>query len=471
MENITRRSFVVVASAAVAAALVGCSSSGSSSASTSGDKKVDTDLAQMKWEEILEEAKGQRVVFLAWGAGGADAYVQANWEKLTQEVKEQYDIDLECVEYSAAEYQKIDTDIKNGGDPTYDMFWFTGAMFAGARAADGVFGENWVKSLPNDQYLDYDNPYVTFDGAATTDNMEAPFQSCSPSLVYSQDAWSSKIAWNAAEGGVKGLPHNFTELASWVKENPGKFSYMDLTGNGGFHGQLFVKAILSELTDDGNGGWKTVYDDADDAATRRKKIQDHIEEWYKWSASSEASEEAFVEKAAYAWAYLKELAPNLLQGDNGALYVATAPEMMQYVKAGDLACTFTTCTSIASRVAATPDAYMANPAIYMLDTSVGYWDYSIIMKNSPVKAAAMVVCNHMLSPDYQCAAFDMTGNGYNVSADKLPADKKKKLEETIEKMGALSPSADEIEKKSYADKYGKLTSWITSGWDANVNKA
>ena len=301
--------------------------------------------------------------------------------------------------------------------------------------------------------------------------MEAPFQGCSPSLVYSQDAWSSKIAWNATEGGVKGLPHNFTELASWVKENPGKFSYMDLTGNGGFHGQLFVKAILSELTDDGNGGWKTVYDEADDAATRRKKILAHIEEWYKWSTSSEASEEAFNKKAAYAWAYLKELAPNLLQGDNGALYVATAPEMMQYVKAGDLACTFTTCTSVASRVAATPDAYMANPAIYMLDTSVGYWNYSIIMKNSPAKAAAMVVCNHMISPDYQCAAFDITGNGYNVSADKLPDDKKKKLEETIEKMGALSPSAEEIEKKSYADKYGKLTAWITSGWDVNVNKA
>ena len=77
----------------------------------------------------------------------------------------------------------------------------------------------------------------------------------------------------------------------------------------------------------------------------------------------------------------------------------------------------------------------------------------------------------MISPDYQCAAFDITGNGYNVSADKLPDDKKKKLEETIEKMGALSPSAEEIEKKSYADKYGKLTAWITSGWDVNVNKA
>ena len=473
MKNVTRRSFVVAASATTLAALAGCSSSGSSSSSTSASssKTVDNDLVTMTWDDILAEAKGQKVTFLAWGAGGADAYVQMCWEQLTKDVKEKFDIELECVEYSTAEYQKLTTDTENGGEPTYDMFWFTGSTIAPIRNIDGLFGNQWVKSLPNNEYLDYDNPYITFDGTADTDAMEAPFQGCNPSLVYSQDLWSADIAWNETNGSVKGLPHNFTELASWVKENPGKFSYMDLTGQGSFHGLLFAKAILSELTDDGNGGWKTVYDEADDKATRRKKIQAHIDEWYKWSNSSEATEEAFAQKAAYVWAYLNELAPNLLQGDSGALYIATAPEMMQYVKAGDLACSFTTCTSVSTRVEASPDSYMSNPAIYMLDTSVGYWDYNVITKNSPAKAAVMVICNYMIDPDFQCYAFDTTGNGYNISVDKLPSDKKKALEETIQKMGKLSPSTDEIENNSYVDKYGKITAWLASSWNTNVNNA
>ena len=473
MRRLSRRSFVALGGAAALATvgLAGCGTSGGDKSSGNADATVDTDLASMTWDQILEEAKGQTVTFLAWGAGGADAFVQQYWDQLKTYVADNYEITLEPVEYAQAEYEKIGTDIDNGGEPTYDLFWYLGSMIAPFRAKDGLFANEWVSKLDCYKYLNASDPFVAFDGVNNTDNMEAPFQGCQPSLVYSQDKWSHGLAWDATEGNVNGLFHNFAELAQWVKKHPGKFSYMDLTGAGSFHGVLFLKAILSELTTDGNGGWKTVYDEADDAATRRTKIQANIDAWWDWSNSDECTEEAFYEKASYAWAFLNELKPNLLQGDNGPLYIATAPEMMQYVIAGDLACTFTTCTSIASRVEASPDAYMANPAIFMLQTSVGYWDYNVIMKNSPSKAAAMVVCNAMLEPEQQILAFETTGNGYNIDLAKLDADQQAEFKAALEELGALSPSAEEVATQGYVDKYGKVAAWLSTGWDQKVNRA
>lgn len=480
--DISRRKFVAIGGASVGAAamgmLAGCGNSGAGSASGSaagsaGDKSVETDLADMTWDDILAEAKGQTVTFLAWGSGGADPFVQQWWEALAEDVKEKYDVTIEYAEFDQEQYAKITTDLENGGEATYDMFWYTGAMTAPIRAAadgKGVFGDNWVEKLDNYKYLDPSNSYVTFDGAQDTAGEEAPFQGLNPSLVYSANLWDHTIGWDKEEDGKKGLPTNFTELAKWTEANPGKFSYMDLTGAGSFHGLFFLKAILAELTDDGEGGWKAVYDEADSAEQRREKILANIEDWYEWSSSDEASEEAFVEKASYLWAFLNEIAPNLLQGDAGPQYIQTAPDMMQYVKAGDLACTFTTCTQIANRVEAAPDSYMDNPAIYMLQTSVGAWDYSIITSNAAAgaKAAAMVVANEMIDPDQQLVAFELTGNGYNVSMDKLDSEQKEAFDAALADMGALTPTAEAISQQSYVDKFGKVAQWIASGWASKV---
>lgn len=476
MVNINRRQFVILggvtAAAAATAGLAGCSSgstgsSSSASSAASSAAATDTDLISMSWDDIKAQAKGQTVSFLAWGSGGADAFVQKYWNKLADDMKEKYDITMSYAEDTAAEEQKIVTDIENGADATYDMFWGLGSTVAAARKA-GVFG-NWVSTLPNAKYLDMDNAFNTFDGTQSTENEESGFQGLNPSLVYSKDAWSSEIAYDATQGDVKGLFHNFTELAEWVKINPGKFTYMDLTGKGAFHGLSFAKAILAELKDDGKGGWTTVYDEADSADARRKKINQNIEDWYTWATSGSASEEAFIERASYLWAYLNEIAPNLMQGDAGAMYVPTAPDMMSYVKSGDLAVTFTTCTQVSNRVESAPDSYMANPAIYMLDTSTGSWDYVVITGNSKNKAGALVVANEMLDPENQLYAFQTTGNGYNVSYDKLDSSMQGKFDAAVKDMGALTSSTEAIAKNSYTDKFGPVAKWIASGWAQKVN--
>lgn len=473
----TRRRFLGVMGAAgvtmAAAGLAGCSS-GQSEASKEEDVAkqllVESDFADMTWDDILAEAKGQEVVFCAWDT---DVMVKQWWDYLAGYMADNYDITLTYVPDDPANEQKILTDIQSGIDATIDLFWGMGASMSQYLAEDnGLFGQEWVNKLPNAQYLDQEDARNTFDATQVTNAAEAPFQTLNPSLVYSRDLWSDELAWDETSGEVNGLFHNFTELYQWVQKHPGKFTYMDLTGAGSFHAKCFLKAILAELTDDGQGGWKAVYEEADTPEVRRQKIDENNKAWYEWLQTSEASEEAFYEKAAYVWAYLNDLKPYLLQGDNGPLYAADAATMMGYVNSGDLACTFTTCTSISSRVEETPENYMPNPQIYMLQTSIGMWDYVVITGNSTKKAAALVVANAMLDPELQAYAFDLTGNGYNVSMDKLTADQKAAFDEVFDGfLEGTSPSAEEIATCSYSDITGGVNAWIVTGWDQYVNRA
>ena len=484
--DLSRRKFVTlsgtVAGAMALAGMAGCTSgsgsasgsassksaSASASASSAAAKSVENDFASMSWDDVLAEGKGKKVTFLAWGAGGADPYVQQWWEHLTEDVKKKYSIELTCVEQDQAETQKLTTDIESKLDATYDLFWGLGSSMTALRKVNGLWGGNaWLEKLPNYKFLDPANNFVTFDGVVDVKGEEVPFQGLNPSLVCSKDKWDPSLEYTAE----KGIFHNFTELAEWVKLHPGQFTYMDPTGAGAFHSMSFFKEALSELTSDGKGGWKTVYDAGDDIATRRKKIQANIDDWYKWGTSSDASEAAFIEKADYLWAFLNEIKPNLKQGDGGAMYPATAPEMREYVNAGELACVFTTCTQVSNRVADAPANYPANPAIFMLDTTIGSWDYAIITANSKHKAAAMLVANEMIDPDNQLYAFTTTGNGYNIDPAKAGDSVKKAFDDAVAGMGALTSSVSAITEKSYTDKFGPIAAFLPAGWTQKVQKA
>ncbi len=472
---LSRRSFIGIAGvASVAAAmtgLAGCSSNsgGSSDKKEEAPKKVADGLSKMNWDDVLAEAKGGQVTFCAWDT---DVMVKQWWDSLATYVKDNYDIEIVYVPDDAANEQKILTDIENGGDATIDMFWGMGSKMSRYLEKDGLFQEEWFKFLPNYKYFDESDDRVVFDGTQKTNGAEAPFQTLNPSLVYSKDKWNKDLAWDESKGDVSGLFHNFTELYQWVQKNPGKFTYMDLNGAGAFHAQCFLRAALAELTNNGSGGWKAVYDESDDEKTRQKKIADNNKAWYEWLQTSEATEDAFYSKAAYLWAYLNDLKPYLLQGDGGPLYAADASTMMSYVMSGDLACTFTTCTSISSRIEANPSSYMPNPQIYMMQTSIGIWDYVVITNNSQNKAAALVVANAMIDPEQQALAFETTGNGYNVSYDKLESDQKTAFDDVFAGfIDGTSPSAEEIANCSYPDTTGKVNAWMVTGWDQKVNKA
>jgi ABC-type uncharacterized transport system YnjBCD substrate-binding protein len=338
----------------------------------------------------------------------------------------------------------------------------------------GDDGNRWIDKLPNAEYLDWDAMDVLYNGTMPTDGYQAQFMKVTPAMVYAGDKYDAALDWDESrtDGGVTvyGLPHSLTELSLWVKKYPGKFTYLDLLGNGGFHGKQFVTSALYELTDDGAGGWKAVYDEGDDVAARSEKIQKNAEEWNAWATSDEANEEAFTEKAGYVWAYFNELEPNLFQGDSGAHYGADAYDMISHVNAGDIAVSFTTCISIYPKTQSDP-SYLPQGHLYLMETSVGYSDFAVISKNSKHKAAAMVLCNLLLEPEVNAKVTAVTGNAYNLDLTKLSAEDKAIFEDMMAEFPAgTTADPEQLLTSSHNVSSGSVAGWIGTAWDAQVVK-
>jgi ABC-type uncharacterized transport system YnjBCD substrate-binding protein len=458
----------------LALGLTACSSGKSAPRSS---KTVETALAEMTWDEILAEAGGDTLTFCAWGSGGADAMVQQYWEYFAQRAKEDYNITVEYVEDTAENEQRFVSDYENGIDATIDMFWGASGSIQPMGAKGALWGDDgnqWVKKLPNSAYLDWTATDVLYNGTMPTNGYQAQFMKVTPAMVYAADKYDASLKWDASrtENGVAmpGLPHNLTELSLWVKQYPGKFTYLDLLGKGGFHGKQFVTSALYELTDDGKGGWKAVYDEADDASVRSEKIQKNAEAWNVWATSEEASEDAFIRKAAYVWAYFNGLEPNLFQGDSGAYYGADAYDMISRVNAGDIALSFTTCVSIYPKTQSDP-SYLPQGQLYLMETSVGYPDFVVVSKNSRHKAAAMALCNLLLEPEVNAKVTAVTGNAYNLDLTKLSAEDRAIFDDMMSGFPkGTSASPEDLAASAHNVSSGSIAGWIGTAWDSQVVK-
>jgi ABC-type uncharacterized transport system YnjBCD substrate-binding protein len=438
-------------------------------------KTVESALAEMTWEDILAEADGDTLTFCAWGSGGADAMVQQYWEYFAQRARDDYNITVEYVEDTAENEQRFVSDYENGVDATIDMFWGASGSIQPMGAKGALWGDDgnqWVRKLPNSAYLDWTAPDVLYNGTMPTNGYQAQFMKVTPAMVYAADKYDAALNWDEAleENGIviPGLPHNLTELSYWVRKYPGRFTYLDLLGNGGFHGKQFVTSALYELTGDGDGGWKAVYDEGDDAVTRFEKIRKNAEAWNAWAASGEASEEGFIEKAGYVWAYFNALEPYLLQGDDGVYYGADAYNMISLVNAGDIALSFTTCISIHPKTQSDP-SYLPQGRLYLMETSVGYPDFVVISKNSRHKAAAMALCNLLMAPEINAQVTAVTGNAYNLDLTKLSAEDKAIFDDMMSGFPeGTTASPEQLAISAHNISSGAIAGWIGTAWDSQV---
>ena len=440
---------------------------------TAAPKSVETDLTSMTWDDILAEADGQTLTLNVYNA---DTQVAKYWDRIV-ELGKDYGIDVVIVPETGDTDARMISDWQDGAVATYDMTWgyygYTFKAYYDAGCLWGDDGEEWVRYLPNAQFIDWERNTYRYDCGLPTNYMESPLMGLTPMLAYSDDKYDASIAWNettiAEDGSTRiGLFHDLTELYNWVQMYPGCFTYLDLAGAGAFHGRCFVKSVLYELTDDGNGGWKTVYDPTDDAQTRYDKIEANAQSWYAWLQTDEATEENFIQKAGYAWAYLNDLEPYLLQGDGGPYYGSDAYAMADYVNSGVLATTFSSTSSISPKLQSDP-SYLKGGQVYMMQTSVFASDFMVITKNSGSKAAAMVLANLMLEPRLQADCFGLTGNTYNVDLTKLSEEDQAYFEQVFAGMlPGTSPSAEDMKNFSHVDIGGNIGAWLTACWTQEV---
>lgn len=488
--EITRRRFIqalglVGAGAAASVALSACGNGGNAGGGSTDSEgsdattslSVETDLAAMTWDDILAEARGGTVTFCAWGSGGADAMVQKYWEYVDERLKSEYNITTEWVEYGNEQQERFIQDYEANIDATIDIIY--GASINKLVEADvcwGNDGNQWVMKMPNSKFIDWARQDAQYNGVVPTDGYQAPFMKTTPAMVYAADKYTAKVDWDQTgtfEGTeVPGLPKNLTELRKWAEKYPGKFTYLNLLGNGGFHGTAFVESIMFELTDDGNGGWKPVYDEADDIKTRSQKIQAHAQEWNSWALSGSPTEESFIAKSGYVWAYLNELEPFLFKGDNNEPYYgADAYDMIARVNAGDIALSFTTCMSIYPKTQADP-SYLPNAQLYLMQTSVGGSGFIQMAKNSKHKACAMVVCNLLLEPECNAQITAINGNAYCDSLNTMNAEERKIFEDMLASFpDGTASTADDLEYNAHNVSIGVASSWLGTSWDSQVVQA
>ena len=185
---------------------------------------------------ITRQAYGQTVYFNAWGGSPAiNQYIQ--W--VGHRVKAEYGIRLVHVKLTetAGAVTRILAEKASGKitDGSVDLIWINGENFATMKAHGLLRSEDWVSGLPSFAYTDAEKlPGIISDFGTTTDGLESPWGRAQ--LVFGYDT-----------AYVNAPPASAEMLATWIIDNPGRFSYPKPPD---FTGTSFLKQIALEVSPD-----------------------------------------------------------------------------------------------------------------------------------------------------------------------------------------------------------------------------
>lgn len=309
------------------------------------------DPAVADWDELVAAAAGTTVRFYMWGGSESinawiDGYV-------ANEMKSRYDVELERVPMDAAVFvNKLLTERQAGQRRgTIDLVWINGENFRTARDADLLWGP-FTEYLPN--FRDFVDPAsAATDAGYPVDGYEAPWGQAQ----FNFDVDTARVA---------DPPRTMQELAAWVRENPGRFTYPQPPD---FTGSAFIRQAFYAVT----GG----------------------HEQYAGPFNAEL----FARNVPRLWEFLNEIEPYLWQG--GASYPRDVAALDALFERGevDFSMSFTQ-TNAATRIAAGryPDTVRS---FVMRDGSLFNTHFTAIPFNAPNRTGALVLANFLLSPEAQ----------------------------------------------------------------------
>ncbi len=258
-------------------------------------------------------------------------------------------------------------------------------------------------------------------------------------LTYDVDSVRAACRGEGSAGVtcVYGLPHNYTELASWVQLYPGQFYIPSATGAANFHVQLILEAIVYELASANADGSEWV------ACTDKKAyIWDHeLKDKYTGNATKDkATYQEYIEKkilnvktaedyakaAPYVASYLSDINPYLNEyytGTAGAVTVPNTNLVGNLVDIDDFNdSTIMIALSTVESMALRADSYNAEIGMYMMETACSNRCGLFIPCNAPNPAGAIVIANLMNDPYIQATYYNIVGNGFNMDKSKLSVE-------------------------------------------------
>ncbi len=328
------------------------------------------------WVDIEKKARGQTVVFNAWG-GSERINAYLGWA--AAELDKAYGVKLEHVKVTdTADVVKRVRNEKAAGrstDGSVDMVWINGENFLAMKRESLLFGP-FAESLPSFKYVDVEGkPTTRIDFAEPVQGMEAP--------------WGmAQLTFFADRAKLPNAPRSTGALLEFARSNPGRITYPKPPN---FHGTTFVKQALLDLASDKGVLYKP-YD-----ATAFAKITEPL------------------------WKHLDALHPHLWRA--GKQFATNAANVRQMMADGELllALTFNP-NEAANEIAASrlPKSVYS----YQFDSgTVGNTHFLAIPFNGKSKEAAQVAANFLLSPLAQARKADISvwGDPTVLAPSKMPA--------------------------------------------------
>ncbi|MBY6035800.1 ABC transporter substrate-binding protein [Fictibacillus nanhaiensis] len=379
-------------------------------------KKAET-LLNKNWSEIEKESMNKTVRMYMWGGDtGINQYID---EWVAPRLKSDHGITLKRVPMDAPEFLKKLANEKRADQDkgNMDIIWINGENFKNAKENGLLFGP-FANKLPNvNKYVDTKDLNVQYDFGTEVENMEAP--------------WGKvQFAYQYDEAKVTNPPQTFEELKTWVKDNPGKFTYpdpTDFTGNA-FLRQLFYVSV---------GDVKNILDTGYDESYANKN-------------------------STYMWEYLNEIKPYLWR--QGKTYPNDLTELDRLFSKGEVYLTMGYNEARAEKLIEKNIFPRTTKSFVMKSGSLGNTHFLAIPYNSPNKAGAMTTINFLLSPDAQLTKLQSTYWGENMSLDpnKLSKKDQQKLK-SIDRGNSVLP-AETLKQYLQPEVDAQYVTWLKENW-------
>jgi len=379
------------------------------------------------WDSVLAAAKGQTVNWYIWGGSDSiNTFVDNFYGKA---LKERYGITLNRVPVADTvdAINQVLSEKQAGKDPgAVDIIWINGENFYTLKQANLLY-PNWVQKLPNSKYVNWDNPAINFDFGHPVDNLESPWSSAQFQFVY-----------DSARLKAADLPRSYANLQTWACAHPGRFTYI-APGPGGFLGTRFVKGALYEISG-GAEQWQKF-----DQAT-----------WEKWSPE--------------LWKYLKTLKPCLWR--KGETYAKDEAELKSLLANNEV--DFSMTNDISGAGTGIQNGLLPKTArAFVFDKyMIGDFNYVAIPTNAAHKAAALVLANMLLEPEFQAAQIlpeNGFGLGYAIDVTRVSDQTALvKLQDAATKLGDAATPASDLAKSLVGDSAAEYQNLVEQGWLANV---
>lgn len=373
-----------------------------------------TNVDDMKWEEILEEAKGSTVTFYGWGG---DEELNA-WldDVFAPKMKEKYDVTMERVPMDIDQVlSQLSGEMQAGKeDGSIDMIWINGENFKSAKENNMLYGP-FLEKLPNaEKYLDLDADENKNDFGFPTEGYEAPYGKAQ--LVFMNDSAVTKNAPNSTE-----------ELLQFAKENKGKVTYPALPD---FTGSAFVRNVIYDIC-----GYEQFQDMKEDKETVKKAIQPALD--------------YLVELNKYLW-------------NEGKSFPADSTQLDNMFKDNEVVMNMTYSAYAVAR-GIENGSYTDTTKTFLFDKgTIGNTNYMAIAKNSGNKAGAMVAINEMISAEIQASRLEKLKTIPVVDNSKLSKEEKAEFDKVDIGKGAIPQ--DELLSKRLPEMPAGLVPIIEEIW-------